>query len=403
VNRSVPLVAVMALVGCGSPAAALPPDQNPKVVPMSSSSSQPATADALTVTAATLIPWSRLPSVHVVDVGPPVGGAFEVPGPRTRPVRPHLEIAMSPAGLAARVVQGDGFVASLAVRDDEVIALPDAPLAVAARSDGIWALYRDGLVDHDRRGAVRHKLPLSGIALIGGTGDAVWLVSSDQAWEVEAAGTVHGPFPWREPFTSFATGGKLCARDRRDARSLVCMSPDGARTNVALPVELAPLEHPVVLEGERMITRQGTTVRVRRGSELLAEWTLQVAGVDAARGGFVVTATATQVALWRPPVGTSPVVARRFVTSGPGTIASAAVDGDTITLYGLGSATTYRGSVPPAAPVAIDEATYRTTIFPSSWEMTPVNSIAVRGDGVIVLAASGPASAALIELRAVAR
>lgn len=398
-NRSVSLVAVISLVGCGSPTSPVPPDKNPKVVPMPSRSSQP----AITIAAATLIPWSRLPSVQVVDVGPPTGGAFEVPGPRTRPVRPHLELAVSPAGLAARVVQGDGEVASVAVRGSEVIALPGAPLAVAARSDGIWALYRDGLADHDRHGAVRHKLALSGITLIGSTGDAVWLVSSDQAWRIEAAGAVHGPFPWRDPFTSFATGAKLCARDRGDARSLVCMSPDGTRTNVAVPVELAPLEHPVVLEAGRMITRQGTTVRVRQGDELVAEWTMQVAGVDAAGAGFIVTATADHVALWRPPLGTAPAIAHRFATSGHGAIASAAVDGDSVMLYGLGSATTYRGSVPPAAPVVIDEAAYRATIFPSAWEMTPINCIAARGDGVIVVAASGPAGAALIELRAAAR
>ena len=398
-NRGVPLVAVIVVVGCGSPTAVVPPDQNPKVVPMSSRSSQP----AITIAAATLIPWSRLSSAHVVDVGPPVGGAFEVPGPQTRPVRPRLEVALSPAGLTARIVQGDGVVGSLVVRDGEVIALPGAPQAVAARTDGVWALYRDSLVDHDRRGAVRHKLALSGITLIGDTGDAVWLVSSDQAWHIEAAGAVRGPFSWRDPFTSFAASGKLCARDRGDARSLICMSPDGARTNVAVPVELAPLEHPVVLEADRMITRQGTTVRIRRGTDLVAEWTLQVAGVDAASAGFVITATADEVALWRPPVGTLPAVARRFATSGPGSIASAFVDGDTVTLYGRGSATTYRGSAPPAAPVAIDEAAYRSTIFPSAWEMNPINAIAVRGDGSIVVACSGPAGAALIELRAAAR
>jgi hypothetical protein len=341
--------------------------------------------------------------VHVVDVGPPVGGAFEVPGPQTRPVRPRLEIAMSPAGLAARVVQGDGVVGSLAVRDGDVIVLPGPPLAVTARSDGLWALYRDGLIDHDRRGAVRHKLALSGITLIGDARDAVWLVSSDQAWQVEAAGTIHGPFPWRDPFTSFVAAGKLCARDRGEARSLVCMSPDGTKTNVAVPGELVPLEHPVVLEADRMITRQGTIMRVRRGTELVAEWTLQVVGVDAAGVGFVVTATADEVALWRPSVGTSPVVARRFATSGPGSIASAAVDDDTVTLYGRGSATTYRGSVPPTGPVSIDEASYRATIFPSAWEMNSINGIAARGDGSIVVAGSGPAGATLVELRPPAR
>lgn len=394
---AIAIILVIPMVGCGSPVAALPPDQNPKVVPVSSTSSPP---EAITIAATILIPWSRVPSVKVVDVGPPTGGAFEVPGPRTRPVRPHLELTAAPAGLAARVVQGDGAVASLAIRDGEVIALPGAPLAVAARSDGIWALYRDSLVHHDRRGTAHHKVALSGVALIGGAADAVWLVNSDHAWHIDAAGAIRGPFPWRDPFTSFTTGGRLCARDRRDARSLVCVSPDGVASNTALAVELAPLEHPVVLDAEQMITLQGTTVRVRRASELIGEWTLQVAGVDATKAGFVITARPGQVALWRPPAGTSSPAARTFVTPGAGSLATAAVDGDTIALYGQGVATTHRGLAAATQPVAIDEAAYRATIFPSAWEMTPVGGIAARGDGSIVVAGSGPAGAAMVELRA---
>lgn len=393
------LVVVIALMCCGSPAPAVPPEQNPKVVYMSSRSSQPVIA----ITATNLIPWSRLPSVRVVDVGRPVGGAFEVPGPQMRPVRPRLEIATSPAGLAARVVQGDGVVGSIAVRDGAVIALPGPPLAVAARSDGLWALYREGLIDHDHRGGVRHRVALSGITLIGDARDAVWLVSSDQAWKVESTGAIHGPFPWRDPFTSFTVGGKLCARDRGEARALVCVSPDGTRSSAAVAGQLAPLEHPAVLEADQVITRQGTIVRIRRGIELVAEWTLQVVGVDADGAGFVVTASADEVALWRPAVGTSATIARRFPTSGPGSIASAAVAGDTVTLYGRASATTYRGVAQPADHISIDDAAYRDTIFPSAWEMSPIHGVAVRGDGSIVVAGSGPAGAALIELRASAR
>jgi hypothetical protein len=53
-------------------------------------------------------------------------------------------------------------------------------------------------------------------------------------------------------------------------------------------------------------------------------------------------------------------------------------------------------------PTQIDEAAYRTAIFPSAWEMSPQHAIAVRGDGTIVVAGSGTAGAALFELRALA-
>ncbi|HMG58080.1 MAG TPA: hypothetical protein VK601_31480 [Kofleriaceae bacterium] len=371
-----------------------------------SSSSQPS-VEAIAVAGATVIPWSRLPGAAVVDVGRPTGGApigeIELPGPRTRPVRPQLELAASPAGLAARVIQGDGAAAALAIRNDEVIALPAAPLAVAARSDGIWALYRDGLIDHDRHGAVRRKLALSGVALIGAAGDAVWLAASDQAWHIDAAGAIHGPVAWRDPLTAFAAGDRLCARDRRDPRALVCIAPGGATAPVALAVALAPLEHPIALDADRLITLQGTTVRVRRGGDLVAEWTLQVAGVDAARAGFAVTATtgatAGQVALWRPAAGATSPVARRFAAPGPGSLSAASVDGDAVTLYGQGRAVTQRTAAAPAIPTAIDEAAYRAAIFPAAWEMAPVHGIAARGDGSIAVAASGPTGAAVIELR----
>jgi hypothetical protein len=386
---------VVFLIGCGSHAAAPSPDQNPKVAPMSSNSSH-AAVEAVAVGTATVIPWSRLPGAAVVDVGPPTGGAIELPGPRTRPVRPHLEIAAASAGIAARVVQGDGVVAALAVRNDEIVPLPGPPLAVTARTDGIWALYRDSLVHHDRQGTARKTVALSGVALIGSTGDAVWLASNDQAWHVAADGMVHGPFAWRDPLTSFETTGKLCARDRRDPRSLSCLAPDGAHTSLAVPVELAPLEQPIALEANRMITLQGTTVRLRRGADLVGEWTLQVAGLDTAKAGFVVTMTAGQVALWRP-VSSAALVARTFTPAGQSALAAASVDGETVVLYGRGHATTHRGSA-AASTAPIDESSYRATIFPSAWEMAPVRGIAVRGDGVIAVSASGPAGAAVVEL-----
>ncbi|HEX7839553.1 MAG TPA: hypothetical protein VF469_18890, partial [Kofleriaceae bacterium] len=250
---------------------------------MSTTSSS--SAEALTVATSTAFPWSKLSGAAVVDVAPSSGGMLELPGPRARPVRPHLELSASPAGTAARVVQGDGKVIALALREGDVIPLPAPPAAVAARSDGVWAMYRDSLVAHDRQGVPRHKIALSGVALVGSASDAAWVASNEQAWYVEAGGAVRGPFAWRDPLASFVTGDRLCARDRHDARTVTCLASDGTASKAVLAVALAPLEQPIALDGARLVTLQGVTLRRRRGADLLGTWTLQGAGLDAAGAG----------------------------------------------------------------------------------------------------------------------
>ena len=349
-------------------------------------------AETLAVATSTVFPWSRLPGATVVDVGPSSGSVFEQPGPRTRPVRPHLELSAAPAGIAARVVQGDGKVAALAIRDGDVIALAAPPLAVAARSDGVWAMYRDSVVAHDRQGAARHKLALSGVALVAAANDGVWLASNDQAWHIAAGGAVRGPFAWRDPLTSFASGDRLCARDRQDARTVRCLAGDGTASTTALAVALAPLEQPIALDGNRLVTLQGVTLRVRRGGELAGTWTLQGAGIDAAGAGFAISAGEAKLMLWRP------AGSRSVAPPGSGALAAASVAGEDVTLYGQGWATSYHGAT-PAPPSQIDEAAYRARIFPSAWEMSPQHAIAIRSDGTVAVATSGPGGAALVELR----
>jgi hypothetical protein len=364
---------------------------------MSTTSSS--SAEALTVVTSTVFSWSRLSGAAVVDVGPSSGGMLELPGPRTRPVRPHLELASAPSGIAARVVQGDGKVAALALRDGDVIPLAAPPLAVAARSDGVWAMYRDNLIAHDRQGAPRHKIALSGVALVASTGDAAWVASNEQAWHVDGGGAVHGPFAWRDPLTAFVSGDKLCARDRHDARMLTCLASDGTVSTEGLAVALAPLEQPIALEGNRLVTLQGVTLRLRRGGELVGAWTLQVAGLDAAGAGFVVSVSDGKLALWRPVAAAGAPPSRVFPAPGSSALSAASVAGEDVTLYGQGWSTSYHGAT-AAPPIQIDEAAYRAAIFPSAWEMAPQHAITVRGDGTIVVAGSGAAGAALVELRA---
>ena len=361
-------------------------------LPASPPPSPPASEPAFSVVGATVIPWQRVPDAKVVDVEAPTGGAFEVPGPRRVPVRPHLELAGSPAGLAGRVVQGDGTVAALALRDSDIVALAGPALAVSARSDGLWVMYRDRLVHHDKQGAAVRTVALSGIALVGSTDDAVWLAGADQAYRIAADGAVGGPWPWRDPLTSFGAGARLCARDRGDARALVCLAADGARTSAAVP-ELAPLEQPIALDGDRLITLQGTTLRLWRGAVQGGSWTLQVAGIDAGNAGFVVTTAGEHVTLWRAG---SPARTLRSLTGGA--LSAASVERDSVVLYGQGHAATYAGSA-AATRAAIDEAGYRAAIFPAAWQLASVRGIAASGTASLVVSASGPAGLALIALR----
>ena len=383
------LAACALALACRSPSPA-PSDQNPKAPPMSN----PTTAASLALGSVTQLPWDRLPA-KVVDVGPPTGSAFELPGPRTRPVRPHLELASSPAGLAARLVQGDGAVAPLAVLGAEVVALPAAPLALSARRDGVWALYRDKLVHHDRTGAVRHEVPRTGIALLGAEADAAWLVTNDAAWHIAADGAARGPYPWPGGLVSFAHRAQLCARDKRDDRALACLSPDGASSAPPLPASLEPLEQPLELDGDRLTTLQGATLRLRKGADILATWTFQAAGLDAAGHAFAVTAEPEQLTLWRGSPDRQ-LPSRTFPRVGPGSLSAASVAGDDVTLYSQGRASVHRASA--SEQLTIDEAAYRAQIFPSAWSLSPSRGIAASTGG-FTLAATGPTGVALIELR----
>lgn len=370
-----------------------------KATPMTSPSS-PSNGAPL-VGPPSIVPWSRLPGAQIVDVAAPSGGAFEVPGPKLRPVRPWLELAGSPAGVAARVVQGDGAAAALALRGDQVVPIGAGALAVSARRDGLWVMYRDHLVHHDVAGVEKQRVELAAVAMLGAADDSVWVVGSAQAWHVDAAGAVRGPYPWEQPLASFAAGDALYVRDKRDARTLLALRADGARTTRPLAFELQPLEHPISLDGDRVVTLQGVTVRVHLGGEISSTHTFQVAGVGEAGRGFVVGAEGSELALWQQATaaGGSPE-ARRFPKVGAGSLAAAAVTGEQVSLYAQGQVALHRSGAAGAAAggetAAIDEVGYREAIFPQAWLLSPRAAIAAAPGAGLVLAASGPAGVALV-------
>lgn len=179
---------------------------------------------------AVVVPWRQLPTAEIVDVAPSDGRSD---GGETRPVRPYLVLEGSPAGWAGRVMQGDGTASAVAVRGGEagaqvIVIGPDA-LAVSARRDGMWALFRDRLVHWGDRGEVRQKVALpSGAArsrslgMIGGERDAVWLVAEAQVWRVDRNGAMRGPYAWTRRPGAFAQGEALCQPEERSQR-LECL------------------------------------------------------------------------------------------------------------------------------------------------------------------------------------
>ncbi|HVV88050.1 MAG TPA: hypothetical protein VHE35_33650 [Kofleriaceae bacterium] len=346
--------------------------------------SSPSSAATVEVAALLQLSFDRVPSARTVEVGVPAGmGAIELPGARTRPVRPHLEASVSAAGIAARVVDGDGVAAPVIVLGDgAVVPVAAPPVAVAARADGAWVLYRDRLVEVGRDGSERRRIAASAVAMVP-AGDAVWLADNDRAWRIDADGSAGAPQPWSHPMLSFAIGDELCARDAGDPSSVRCLAAEGARSRRPLPAVMV----------------DATSVRI--GAR---PWVIQAAGLEPSGRAFVVTVEGGEATIWRGAAGataaaaSSPVAAAlRVVRPGDGAIGAAAVDGDDVLLYSQGLALEQRGGA-AAKPTEVDGARYTDELFPRLWELASARGVVADGDGVVV-SASGPTGMVLLRVR----
>ncbi len=363
--------------------------------------------------AATIIPWSQLPSSQIVGLVPR---------------RPSLELAGSPAGWAGRVVQGDGVVSVLAVRvgllaeerggagcaprPAQVISVGPGALAVSARRDGLWVMYRERLVSVDELGVARQavRLPgasLVGASLVGAAADSAWLVRGAEAWHVDAEGAALGPYPWLAApgASAFSAGERLCGRAGA-AHALMCLDRRGMSEMRTLGVSLSPGEAPLALAGDaaaaEVITAQGTTLRRWRGGDLVEEQVLAAAGVDAVKRSFAMSAAGQELVLGRQGGDAAPAPVQRFPAMTG--LASASIEGGQVTLYRQGVMVRYSGAAPDATveESKADEAAYRHAIFPAAWTLSRRGAVAAAGcasgEPVIGVAASGPEGVVIVPL-----
>jgi hypothetical protein len=308
--------------------------------------------------------------LDVVDVDWSAGGAvLNVPGPRRKPVRPYLEpFPTATQAVGARAVRGDGQVAPAAVVARgglSVIPLPAPPLAVAPRSDGAWALFRSHLAHHDASGAEVRKVPLTGVILVAGPDDAVWVVGLETAHHVAADGAVHGPYAWRGDVHSVASGGRLCTSKGAAPGTMACLDPAGAENTQ--PVPSAPR--------------------------------LNIQGAGLAPGGHGFVSTLDQAGVQLSVDG----AAARRLPLPPGVPAQgpfgvAAVEEQRSLAMGLEHGAWYKGDQVDRA-FAIDEAVYRNELFPHAWRLAPTRLVGL-SDGSLVVSASGPAGMVLLKVPA---
>ncbi len=338
---------------------------------------------------AVVVSWRQLPSAEIVDVSAGGGandGAND--GSMTRPVRPYLALEGSPAGWAGRVMQGDGTASAVAVRggeaDAQVIVIGPDALAVSAREDGMWALFRDRLVHWGERGEVRRKVALpSGIAtaameMIGGERDAVWLVGDGLVWRVDGDGAMRGPYPW----TRRPRGEALCQPIER-AQTVECSRLDGPAISWSATGGAGAAALPVLTS--------------RRGVTPPRSLMIAAAGLDAGQRSFAVTAEDGELAVWRQSVRGGVLEAspegRRF-SSELGLPEAVSIEGGEVAFYARGRRSAHHGAGPLVS--IVDEERYRHEVFPSSWALSPRGAAAVWGQGEVAVATSGPDGIAVL-------
>jgi hypothetical protein len=338
--------------------------------------------------------------LDVVDVDWSAGGAvLSVPGPRRKPTRPYLEpFPTATSAFGARAVRGDGQVAPAAVvarSGLSVIALPEPPLAVAPRGDGAWVLYRDRLAHHAANGSEVRRLAVTGVLLAGSVDDGVWVADLESARHIAADGTVHGPYPWSAALASAPSGANLCTLKGTSAGVVTCLDPRGAQSTTPLAAPSKPIEQLLGGGAQGFVTAQGSTVRRLGKDGAVRELNVQAAGITAGGAGFVSTLDREGVELH---VGAAPP--RRLPLPGSvppqGPFGVAAVEDARVLAAGLDQAAWYQGDQVQRA-FALDDASYRSELFPLAWRVASIRPVALP-DGSVIVSATGPAGMVLLKI-----
>lgn len=356
--------------------------------------------------------WNNPLKLELIEREPPPPNAAQftgIPGPKYYPVRPYLETFVSSGYLASTFVRGDNQtmpVAILVGDTTRVMPLPNREidlLSFSPRSDGgVWALYRDLLIHYDRNGVKKHALDAPGTGLVGVAGDAVWVMSLDQAWFVNANGDIKGPYTWEGFLDSGPYRQSLCKLDPNKPGGIQCLEPDGKDLFISLSWLEERAGVPLVFTPNKILTTDlGGQTLYYYSPEGTAELDLQNAGLTSEGEVFVSIRVDENWADLCLSNGTNrrlPIKYEKPFVPLPLTLFVVAVEGERTLISGFDRAIWYKGTRIDNRFV-VDDKSYRHDVFPHAWYINPVRFANAHPDGTVILSASGPTGMVIIGLR----
>ncbi|MCP3958460.1 MAG: hypothetical protein GY719_11455 [bacterium] len=334
--------------------------------------------------------------LNTVEVSHKGGGVIELPGPRTRPVRPHLEIFAGPGGAIGRLVRGDGRALPTAVLLDDgvanLVALAEPP-AVLSRSvtGGFWVLSAGNLRRHADDGAVLAQTPMAAQDLVADESGGAWAVTSEGAVHVSVSGSIDGPrLPWPMRRGVTTLGDAFCGITLDGPPRIRCLTPDGAERRVRPENGLEPLEQLVALgPGGDALVASAATVRLLGavgGTEVL-----EVHGAGLGDGGepfvsrhigsdlFVTLSDGSELQFAAPAdapsLGVFPVVCLK---------------GGRSLAYAQDRAVWFDEHGVVASSLRVDGKVFRDEVFSQAWRLAPVRGLAARNPTEVLISVSGP-------------
>jgi len=346
--------------------------------------------------------WGAALPVSDVEQEFSKGASFlQLPGPTRFPVRPHLELACSSAGIAARVVDGKGSAAPVVVLvgpPTRIVPVAEAPLGISLRDDGkMWVLSGERLRLCDLDGRPVRESGARGYFLQAGAANAVWVLegSRDIARAVDAHGGVIGEHAWpRGQDARSSTTGSLC---RIDGGALHQIDSEGRSQVVPLASRLAPYEQLHWIGETGFITLWGSTFsRYDAAGHKLKSLTLQSIGLTDEGQPFAAGRDGRYVNLWsssgeatRLPLGSR--------VPDDGAFSVVAMRNGRSLVHGQDHAAWYRGTQ-EVESLEVTNDTFRSVVFPLMWNLLPLHLSSATADGQLLLSSASADGLAVFKI-----
>ncbi len=356
----------------------------------------------------TEIEWNNPLPLDVVIVEAPTEGSFiELPGPKKRPVRPYLQPFASSGGIAGRVLLGNQQALAMIVLIREgktqFVKTTEPPIALSVREDGgIWALNQNNLALYDAQGNQVQTFELSGMTLLEGNDNAVWVIGYDKAWYVEANGTFSEPYLWKGQLNSGKSKeGSLCTLEKGKPLHIHCLKANGEEQTLPFPFQRGPFEKLLLYTKDKIITKSGPNFHLY--NILTSQMsTISIQNVGIASNGKIFASTHEDdgIKLWIDQ--TEKVLALPSNLSADEQMEKqtvVAVDGEQYLIYGFGQAWYHKNGENGAIErFRVNETRYENDIFPSLWQLDTIHSSTATLEGKIIMATSGPTGIAIVSL-----